>query len=156
MSAKKRIYAALCALAVLACPHARAQESVAAVDSERAAQEIFGEFMSPFCPGRLLRDCPSGAAHDLKQSIRSDFESGKTKADVEARLVALYGNEVWASPSSEGFGIWAWITPVLFVALGLAALGAWLRVKRTEKRSEPPAPEISREVRERIERELER
>jgi cytochrome c-type biogenesis protein CcmH/NrfF len=53
----------------------------------------------------------------------------QTKAQIEHRLVAEFGSEVLASPSSHGFGATAWLVPLLALA-GLAgglvsASGIW-------------------------------
>ena len=37
---------------------------------EREVAVVAGSVLSPYCPGRLLRDCPSSAARELKEKVR--------------------------------------------------------------------------------------
>ena len=96
----------------------------------RDTEEIFSSLVSPFCPGRLLRDCPSSAATDLKRSVAADLEGGKSKDEVIESLIVTYGEEMRAAPRGQGFGWFAWITPFAFIVLGILAFALWLKVRR--------------------------
>ncbi|MCB0333496.1 MAG: hypothetical protein KDD55_08345, partial [Bdellovibrionales bacterium] len=61
-----------CAFPVLAQP----QTPLSHEEVEHRAFEVEGYLLSPFCPGRLLRDCPSSGAHDLKIEIREAVATG--------------------------------------------------------------------------------
>jgi len=47
---------------------------------------IENQVLSPYCPGRLLRDCPSSKASELKQSIRTDLSNGKSRNEIIENL----------------------------------------------------------------------
>lgn len=47
----------------------------------KQAHQIFYQTLSPFCPGRLLSDCPSTAATELKDKIRIKLNAGESRAD---------------------------------------------------------------------------
>lgn len=119
---------------------------------EQEAAAIFESVLSPFCPGRLLRDCPSTAAHELKDKIRGMVVEGKSRADIQSYLFALYGNGIRSVPAHEGFGNVAWWAPTVFLLSGLGILGLWLRSKRA--REEAAAPPVTPEMVERISRHL--
>jgi cytochrome c-type biogenesis protein CcmH len=94
---------------------------------ELTAKQIYGEVYSPFCPGRLLQDCPSSSANELKNQIKSDLASGKTKSEVLQALLEKYGKELGALPAVSGFSSLAWIIPIFFVLGGLLIIRIWLK-----------------------------
>ena len=89
---------------------------------ERQTQEISEVVMSPFCPGRTLSACPSGEARALRGRISDWLRQGLTREEVEETLVNLYGTEVRGKPSTAGFGLAAWLTPLVFLLVGLFAI----------------------------------
>jgi cytochrome c-type biogenesis protein CcmH len=93
------------------------------------AKEISGNVMSPFCPGRLLSDCPSGQAAELRQKIEKRIEAGEKKEAVLESIYKLYGDELRAAPKTSGFGLVAWLAPFIFLLLGLVGIALWLRRK---------------------------
>jgi len=119
---------------------------------EIEANLIFEAVLSPFCPGRLLRDCPSTAAQELKDKIRGMVVEGKPRGEIENYLFALYGDTIRSVPPKHGFGNVAWWGPGVFLVIGLGILGVWLRSKRTAP--EPTGPELTAEMKARIERHL--
>jgi len=86
---------------------------------------IENSVLSPYCPGRLLRDCPSGAASILKAEIRQEIVGGKSESEIVESLYQRFGEEIRGAPSPEGFGLVAWIMPIVFVLLGLVLLLTW-------------------------------
>lgn len=99
-------------------------------EAEVLTHQIASEVLSPFCPGRTLNDCPSGAATDLKKSIASDLRAGKTEDEVLTELYAVYGDDIRIVPSWNGFGIVAWIMPFLFATVGALVLVFWVQSRR--------------------------
>ena len=93
---------------------------------QREANQIYGEVLSPFCPGRLLSDCPSGAASKLKAEIREKLAAGESTESVKEYLYTVYGDEIRAAPPFQSFGIVAWLTPALFLFSGFAIISFWL------------------------------
>jgi cytochrome c-type biogenesis protein CcmH len=88
--------------------------------SEPVAQSIFTTVMSPYCPGKLLSDCPSAKASELKHLIRDELAQGKSKEEVLLKLQDEYGAETLrAVPEASGFGLLAWLAPILFLVGGL-------------------------------------
>ncbi len=101
---------------------------------ESNAQSIFTSVMSPYCPGKLLSDCPSAKASELKKTIREELSKGLSKEEVITKLNDDYGEETLkAVPDSSGFGILAWLVPILFLISGLG-LGIKFLTKLTKKK----------------------
>lgn len=85
---------------------------------EDEAQQISYELLSPFCPGRALADCPSPQATDLKQKIRAELRSGKTKDQVSKEILDQYGQGLSALPSWSGINALAWVLPLAILLIG--------------------------------------
>ncbi|MBX7142978.1 MAG: cytochrome c-type biogenesis protein CcmH [Oligoflexia bacterium] len=125
-------------------------------EKEAQAQSIFDSVMSPFCPGRLLRDCPSGKAHDLKEQIRAMVSDGRSNQQIEESLYQQFGEIIRATPKSSGVGLLGWLAPGFFLIAGLIFVLAWIKGKTaslavTNSLSEK---ELSPEMQARIEREI--
>ncbi len=90
--------------------------------------------------------------------IQSLINQGDTESQVKAALVATYGPSVLATPSTHGFGLVAYIVPVVAV-LGLVALLLVLVPRWRRRTTEAPAgPQrvLAPDDRERLDAELAR
>lgn len=97
------------------------------------AADLAHALMSPFCPGKLLADCTSPAAGDLRTAIRTRLEAGETADAIKADLVRQYGRAILGAPEPIGVGLLAWIVPAL---VGLAtAAGIGLKVARATRQT---------------------
>jgi cytochrome c-type biogenesis protein CcmH len=95
--------------------------------------------MSPACPGRLLIDCTSGEADQLRELIRQKIGQGRNKAQIIDDLVDMYGIAILASPPKEGFYLTAWVLP--FLALLYGVLMLLLAVRALSRRKHTPPQE---------------
>ena len=114
---------------VIAVGPAAAQEPAGqdATTIETKAGHIFNTVMSPFCPGRLIANCPSSAAADLQEEIRGQLAAGVTVDDIKNALYERYGDEIRSAPEARGFGLLAWVMPgAFFVVVGLL-VSLWVR-----------------------------
>ena len=92
------------------------------------ANEINSEIMSPFCPGLLLRDCPSEKATELKNQILTKLEKERLeKKEVISWLEQQFGSKIYSAPQMKGFGIVGWLMPVVFLLLGGFWIFKWTR-----------------------------
>ena len=124
-----------------AAPHAKANQGW--------AYEMANELMSPYCPGRTVADCPSPQAQTLRMWLIVQEAAGRPRAEVEAELIARYGESVLGAPRARGFGLTAYLIPVAVVAAGAALLVWFLRrqtrgaptleARRPERPSRPRA-----------------
>jgi cytochrome c-type biogenesis protein CcmH len=114
------------ALVITASSGANAQ------DLNQQQQQLFatitGKVMSPYCPGKLLSDCPSGKASELKSILRDKITSGASEADLMTYLEDQYGKEtIQSAPGTKGFDVFAWITPFAFLLVGAVLFWKWLK-----------------------------
>lgn len=127
-------------------------------EQEARVQRIDSQVFSPFCPGRLLEDCPSSLAKDLRDKIRGQVLAGESDAEIIASLTERFGENLLAAPRAEGAVGWlAWLAPGGFLLVGIIALVSWVRASRS-KLDEPVAsgkaeqadPEVERTIREQM------
>jgi cytochrome c-type biogenesis protein CcmH len=92
----------------------------------------------------------------MKAYIRKRIAAGDSKAEIEDALVAQFGPDVLATPSKHGFGLLAWLVPL--VAVGAAAVVIGLLVRAWSRRRGPPAPEraLDPDLERRVDEELAR
>jgi cytochrome c-type biogenesis protein CcmH/NrfF len=110
----------ICAAALLIAPAARASEQ------HPTLAELEGEVMCPVC-GTTLDQSDSPAAQQIERVIARRIAAGDTKSQIEARLVANYGQDILAAPPHHGFGLLAWWLPIagITAAAALVGFGAW-------------------------------
>lgn len=124
------------------------------IELEEITQEISDTTMSPFCPGRTLSACPSDQARQLRIQIMEWLKQGYTPEAVRNNLLMRYGGDVRGTPKPEGFGLMAWIMPVIFVLVCFLLVAFLLRRVRKQEESHDPA-ELSEAMKSRISDELE-
>jgi cytochrome c-type biogenesis protein CcmH/NrfF len=101
------------------------------------------ELMSPYCPGRALPDCPSPQAAELRQWIVAQERDGRSHAEVLAELLGRFGEGMLQQPRASGFGLTAYMIPILGVVAGGALLVVFFR--RQAAKAAPPvvAPRLA-------------
>ena len=125
---------ALVALVALAL--AVAAPAAAAAQAPRASlPDIEDEVMCLECR-TPLNVSTSDVADQQRAFISELIDQGKTKAEVKDALVAEYGPRVLGTPEEKGFGLAAWITPIL---VGLGALALVIAAARRWRREPQPA-----------------
>ena len=92
---------------------------VRAADEPSWAYELWHDLMSPYCPGRTLAECPSPQADELRIWILTQSAAGATREEVEESLYERFGDEIRTTPKAEGWGLAAYVIPVVaFVFFG--------------------------------------
>ena len=127
------------------------------------AQRLFGELMSPYCPGLTIATCPSPGADSLREDIRARLDRGETPRAIRASYVADWGERVLGAPPLREWGVLLWFAPGVLLVFGLVALTLWLRTLRPTPDAacagaalpdrEGPSP-ADQALRERLEEEL--
>jgi cytochrome c-type biogenesis protein CcmH len=104
-----------------------------ALASERhpTASELEHEVMCPTCK-TLLELSHAPVAERMRAFIRARIADGETKSTIKTQLIGEFGEGVLAAPPTRGFGLVAWVLPILGLlgagaVVGLVAL-RWTRV----------------------------
>ncbi len=110
--------------------------------ARQAASDLSRELMSPFCPGKLLADCTSPNAGELREAITGRLAAGETVAAVKDDLVRQYGKEILGAPPAEGVGWLAWIVPGLLGLVSAVGIG-WKVAQAVRGAGTPPAVAVA-------------
>jgi cytochrome c-type biogenesis protein CcmH len=111
------------------------------------AADLEAELVCPVCE-TTLDQSTAPVAERMKAFIRVRIAAGDSEQQIKDALVAEFGPEVLAEPPGGGFGLLAWLLPL--VALGAGAVAVAVLVRRWSRRA-PPEPDG-----ERLDPELER
>jgi cytochrome c-type biogenesis protein CcmH/NrfF len=145
--------AAICAALLLGASAATAADADAA--PEGWAYKLSHDLMSPFCPGRTLSACTSPQADELRMWLIVQEASGRSREDVEAELFERYGDVLRAAPLATGFGLTAYVFPVIAFLAGGVVVALFLRRQtRAAATPQPPSPPVDPELERVIDREL--
>jgi len=77
---------------------------------------------------------------DFKKDLVGMMNKGWDKDKIRAYYVNIYGEEILTAPEKSGFSLTAWILP--FVALGAAAIGIFIVIRKWVKKKETDEPVI--------------
>ena len=119
------------------------------------AADLEAELVCPVCETTLDQsDAP--VAQRMKAFIRERIAAGDSEDEIKDALVAQFGPGVLATPPKSGFGLLAWLLPLVAVVAGAVAVG--LLVRTWSRRRAPPAAEgsLSPELEQRVDDELAR
>jgi cytochrome c-type biogenesis protein CcmH len=98
--------------------------------------DVAKSIMSPVCPGRLIADCPSPEAEQLREIIRRQVKAGKSKQEIINYFVEVYGQGVLPAPPQKGFFLTAWYLPLALMLSGggiiLILVRIWARAGRED------------------------
>ncbi len=119
------------------------------------AYKLPHDLMSPFCPGRTIADCSSPQAESLRMWLIVQEASGRSREDVEAELFERYGDVLRPAPRATGFGLAAYVFPVIaFLAGGIVVAVFLRRQTRAVAKPEPSSLAFDPELERAIDREL--
>ncbi|MFN2467915.1 MAG: cytochrome c-type biogenesis protein CcmH, partial [Gaiellaceae bacterium] len=99
--------------------------SAPALASERhpTLAELERELICPTCQ-TTLDQSDSPIATRMKAYIARRIAAGDTKSEIKAKLIEQFGEGILAEPPKRGFGLLAWLLPLVGAATGAVALGA--------------------------------
>jgi len=96
------------------------------------ARALSSELMSPFCPGLLLSDCPSGYAAELRAEIERRLVAGESTSHITDDLAHRYGRDILGDPPATGLGLVFWIA--LIAAAAVSSVLVAYAVRRSSRR----------------------
>jgi cytochrome c-type biogenesis protein CcmH len=123
----------LVVVAVVAVATACSPDTGSAPDRAHA---IEAQVWSPYCPGRLLIDCTTTQARELRSQIQERVDRGDGTGEVLAWVRGEFGEEAIARPSATGAGLVIWLVPAVLFLVGL------LVVLRVVRRARTPAADV--------------
>ena len=134
-------------LSLLSTPH------LASAQERSVAGDMVHQVMSPFCPGKVLSDCPSPQAAEWRVEMHRWADEGANEAEIMSRLQARApGFDLIRRPAPESTDA---VPIAAFIAASIVLLFA---VRRLVRRSRPGSfdDEESADYDERLDDELAR
>lgn len=110
----------------------------AASERHPTLAELEHEVICPTCH-TLLELSHAPVAERMRTFIRERIAAGDTKSEIKGKLVADFGEAILAAPPTHGFGLLAWVLPIigLFGAATVVGTIAW-RWARTDEAEVAP------------------
>ncbi|MCI4665610.1 MAG: cytochrome c biogenesis protein CcsA [Neomegalonema sp.] len=112
---------------------------------ESRARRLFRELRCMTCDNQSVDDSNAPIATDIRAFARKHMAAGETDAEIKARLVAAYGEEVLLAPPFFGRTFIVWLLPLLALGMALALGLARLKKRAAPAPSAPEAPPLSAE-----------
>ena len=100
------------------------------------AADLEAELVCPTCR-TTLDQSSSPVAQRMKAFIRARIAQGWSQEQIKDALVAQFGRDVLATPPKEGFGLLAWLVPLL-VGAGAAVVVTLLVREWSHRRAAAP------------------
>jgi cytochrome c-type biogenesis protein CcmH len=129
----------------------------AASERHPTLAELESEIICPTCK-TTLDQSDSPIARRIKEFIAARIAAGDTKAQIKSKLVTQFGEGVLAAPPKRGFGLLAWLLPLVGIGTGAAVLAvlAWRWTRSAEPAPAAAGPPLAPELDRRVEEELRR
>ena len=126
------------------------------LEAEALAHDLAADLPSPYCPGRSIASCPSSAARDLEDDILDLALQGKDRKEIEAVLVARFGEEKMGNSQQSELIVGIILAALLALALIVIAARKWMRrpAERARDRNRGPLDGASASEIDRLEDEL--
>lgn len=126
-------------LGVVVCASPAFSQAQDLDEADAWAYAMAHDLMSPFCPGRTLAECPSPQADELRIWILTQAAAGASQPEVEEALYERFGDQILSAPRPEGWGLAAYVIPIVGFVVGGGMV--WLALRRLVRRGQPtPAP----------------
>lgn len=119
------------------------------------AADLEAELVCPVCE-TTLDQSTAPVAERMKIFIRTRIAAGDSEQEIKDALVAEFGPAVLATPPKGGFGLLAWLLPLVALIAGAIAvavlLRSWSRRRAPREDAQPLDPKLERLVDEELAR----
>jgi cytochrome c-type biogenesis protein CcmH len=120
------------------------------------AADLEAELVCPVCE-TTLDQSNAPVAERMKTFIRVRIAAGDSEQEIKDALVAQFGPGVLAEPPEGGFGLLAWLLPLVALVAGAIAVALLVRAwSRREAQAEPAAERLDPELERLVDDELAR
>ncbi len=90
-------------------------------------RKIAHKLRCPTCQGLSVKESEAGLATNMKLTIRTMLEEGKTEEEILQFFVDRYGEWILRSPLKKGFNLILWVTPGLGILIAVLILFQYVR-----------------------------
>ena len=142
------------ALLTIAALVALAVSSAATAATPPREADLESQLVCPVCK-TTLDQSDSPVAERMKAYIRARIAAGDSARQIKDALVAQFGPAVLAKPPKGGFGLLAWLLPLVVLGGGAIVVGA-LVLAWSRRRAPPSAEPLDPVLEKRVDEELAR
>lgn len=86
--------------------------------------------------GMVLYGCDNSTAEYMRNIIKEQLAQGRDKQAILNHFVSVYGEQVLSAPPKKGFNLTAWVTPFVFMLVGIILIylmvDKWVFVNKME------------------------
>jgi cytochrome c-type biogenesis protein CcmH len=97
-------------------------EPMADPEQQAMYETITQEVRCLVCQNQNIANSTAPLAADLRREIRRMIEAGQSEGEIKNFLVDRYGDFVLYKPLFRSWNILLWLTPAVFLLIGLIAL----------------------------------
>ena len=101
--------------------------------------QIASELRCLVCQNQTIADSHAPLAVDLRNEIREQLKAGRSAEEIDAYMVARYGDFVLYRPPLKTATVLLWLGPFLLFVAGLIVM--FRKIRRRPATSAPLAPE---------------
>jgi cytochrome c-type biogenesis protein CcmH/NrfF len=131
-----------------------ASSSLVVAQEGSVAKDVVDHVMSPFCPGKVLSDCPSPQAAEWRVDVHRWAEEGASESEIMSRLQARVPTfDLARKPPPESTGM---VPIAAFLAASLVLAWAIRRLVRRSGAGAAPQQRAADQYDERLDEELAR
>lgn len=109
---------------------------------EREVMAIASELRCLVCQNQSIAESSAPLAIDLRNQVREQLQTGKTRNEIRAYMVERYGEFVLYRPPVNAATLLLWLGPLLLLVAGAAMLYGRITRRTVET---PPLSEAQRE-----------
>jgi len=89
-------------------------------EAKDPARAITSQLICPCSCGEILSGCTCETGKAMQGYVDSEIKAGKGKEQIEAALVAKYGEVILGAPKAKGFNLIVWVAPFVATLIGFA------------------------------------
>ncbi|MEQ8841177.1 MAG: cytochrome c-type biogenesis protein CcmH [Acidimicrobiales bacterium] len=126
MTRRLALWIAMAVVATSALLYAAIDEGEPRTDADRA-YAVSKTIGCPVCDGQSVAESNATVAKNIRISIATWIDEGRSDEFIRAELRAAFGDDVDYTPSADGITSLVWILPVVFGAGALTGLAIVFR-----------------------------
>ena len=91
-------------------------------EQEAIAQRLEGMLIAPCCFVNTVAEHRSPLSDEVREEVRAMVARGATETEILDAFVAKYGERILAAPKPQGFNLFAYVMPVVALAVGAVVI----------------------------------
>lgn len=98
---------------------------------DQHVQHIASQLKCPICQGESVAESQVSLAQEMRGVIRQKIQEGESDQQIIQFFSDRYGSQIVWSPPLSGFGVLAWLVPIMLLLTGIGIVALTLQNWRT-------------------------